>query len=390
MATFFETSFGDRIELQPGLEKRLYPLAVRDAQYHQDFLSRYYATDAGASATLGSRVRVSNVENDIQTFALVADTLDQVDILPSRGVGSVLDIAGAEGVHAALFRGLWARNAEVVDLRDGRDPWMSSRLYAALARRMWMRPIDDLFDALPVAESAAVRLLGKRLPRRNPHKHLNVPTKRRYYPRGFVRPLRVDRFRVGNWLAEDLGRHDVIMSFQSFWLFEHRQALAKVAQALNPGGLFVLYAPNFWAGRPTGDSSGILGGEFAFFEQRLTREDAVRYYREFKPDRERFVSSAWDGFDPARPTSRDYVDAAWDVGLTLRAERRVEFRAPYDLVRQRGSAREVIVPATARGGAVCSVDAEEVLRNIHRFKPDVRFEDLTARATILVFQRGRE
>ncbi len=384
MRETFETEFGERIPLASGVEDVLTPNSNRDAAFYEEHLRRYYATAEGAVCTEGTRVSISQIENDVQTFALLADFMEELNVIPRDGFASVLDIAGAEGVHAALFRGLFAAHAEVADLRDGRDPMLTPKLLGALAKRTPLQLADSLFEQLPTLGATVERLTRKRLPRSSPFKRVNVPSKRNYYPVRFRRTPAVDRFLVGDWRKLLDRRYDVILSFQSFWLFEHRAAMTQIADHLEPEGLFATLCPYSWCGRSTGDSMAILGGAFPFFEQRLTKSDIRRYYETYKPDRARFVDLAYDAFDPARPTLRNYVDAGLERGLVLVGYKRSYFKQPYSLWR----GEQLLVPENANGPKTgIRVDVDEVLGNIRHFRDDVFFEDLLTRSLLLVFRK---
>ncbi len=381
---YFETEFGDQIRLQPEVERVLTPKSDRDRAYYEKHLATYYATESGAQSTSGTPVSIKQIENDVQTFALLVDFLEELRVIPSEGFGRVLDVGGAEGVHAALFRGLFARHAEVADLRDGRDPALSRKLLSALARRFPLHAADLVFDRLPPIESLVTRLTGKRLPRRNSFKRINAPSLRNYYRYGFRREPTVDSFHVGDWRQTVDGTYDVVLSFQSFWLFEHRAAFRRIAGLLRPGGLFAALVPYCWCGRSTGDARAILGGAVPCFEQRLTRRDIERYYQQYKPDRAEYVGPAYDAFDPGRPSIRNYVDAGLDAGLALVGYKRLAFKQPYALTHK----GRIVAPESANAGATgITVDVDELLGNIRRFRQDIAFEDLLTRSVLLVLRR---
>ncbi len=74
---------------------------------------------------MGKPVRIGKVSGDVYGFALMVDFLAELNLLPEEAYKNLLDIGGREGVHAALFRGLYAKSADVADLQDGNDPELS-------------------------------------------------------------------------------------------------------------------------------------------------------------------------------------------------------------------------------------------------------------------------
>jgi hypothetical protein len=176
------------------------------------------------------------------------------------------------------------------------------------------------------------------------------------------------------------------MNYMSFWIWDHKTSIPKISASLNPGGIFVVLAPYCWAGRGIGDGGALLGGEFPFFEQRLTLEDTKRYYQQFKPHLARYVEDAYNCFDPHRPTVNDYVDCATRNNLVVRGTKRLYNDAPnLGITYKEFFGDKIVVNPEVKTGVIA--DAGEVLKNIHRFRTDVTFEDLLTRGVIMVFQK---
>lgn len=383
---YFTTSFGDRIPLLPDYEQYLYPKANVSPE---EFERRYKKSCSNQflAENLGKPIKLHNTLNDIGTFALTLDLLDQHNILSPEGFRRALDIGGAEGVHAALLRGNYARQVEVVDIRDGTDPDFTSKLRKELSKRY--RKLQ-LVEALNGREDYLGRLFRARypnawIPRLTPTKHLNVASYKNYYNFSFKRTPMVDRFIVGDWRKSVDGLYDFIMNFQCLWLWNHKTLYADIFNMLETKGVFVTYAPYHWAGRPSLDSGGLLGGAFPFFEQRLTREDIKRYYHCYKPQLEHLVDMAYDATDSARPTLRMHVDSAKKAGLRLIGYNRIYHRQNYALVSSEAGGR-LFSPATSADKLTApTTDIDSILHNIHQFRSDVGVEDLHTRAVIMAF-----
>ena len=152
-------------------------------------------------------------------------------------------------------------------------------------------------------------------------------------------------------------QYDFIMNFMSFWLWDHKQAIPKIASSLSAGGIFVTLAPYCWAGRGLGGVGNLLGGAFPFFEQRLTLADMKRYYEQFKPKLAQYVEEVYRFFDPHRPSINQYVECALENGLVVRGTKRLyynyrrlaltyeEFFGPTVVVNSGREKAIVVIPA---------------------------------------------
>jgi SAM-dependent methyltransferase len=369
----FETSYGDKIALMPGVEKILYPYS-NDEEHYRDQLENGYASPRFLHKKVKSRI--TNIGTDLDSYTLVIDFLEELNLLSGQ-YERALDIAGAPGIHGALLRGNYARYVDVADVRDGTDPQLTRKLKRALWKYRLQKIEDRLFKG---------GLLRHRVKRVQHLEHLNTPSFKNYYNFNFRRKPDVDRFIVGDWRETVTQQYDFIMSFMSFWLWDHKQAIPKVASSLNPGGIFVTLAPYCWAGRGLGGVGSLLGGAFPFFEQRLTLTDMKRYYEQFKPNLAQHVEEVYRFFDPHRPSINQYVECALENGLVVRGTKRLYYNyKKLALTYEEFFGATVVVNSGLQDAIVA--DAGEVLRNIGRFRNDITFEDLLTKGVILVFQK---
>lgn len=374
-AEFFETSFGDRIALQPGVEKRLYPDSASE-DYFIHKIETSFASKRFLEKKIVNTTSITDISSDLNTYALVIDFLEELRLL-DREYDTALDIAGGNGIHAALLRGNYAKSVDVADVADGTDPHLTRKL----KRAFWKHRLYKIEDWLSDGG------FGKHRVRRvKDHKHVNIPSFRNYYNFSFKRTPRVDNFIVGDWRETLTKRYDLIMNFMCFWLWDHKEALEKISQHLNPGGIFVTLAPYCWAGRGLGDGGCVLGGDFPFFDQRLNRHDIRRYYERFKPHLAKYVDELWHFFDPHRATLQNYIDAAAASGLSLRGSKRIYNNDPRLALTHRERFGDKIIAGRTDKNPVIA-DIGDVLTNIHRFRPDVTAEDLMTRGVIFVVQK---
>lgn len=371
---FFETSYGDRIELDPKVEKLLYPYSGDENYFKSQIETSFASENAIGTADFGS-TKITNIATDLDSYTLLIDFLDELNLL--KQYNTALDIAGAPGIHAALFRGNYAKHSEVSDVRNANDPALSKKLKRALFKFRFQKLEDRLFGGG----------FGKhRVKRVKNLEHLNTPTFKNYYAFNFKREPKVDRFIVGDWRKTVDRQYDFVMNFMSFWLWDHTEAIPKVASFLKPGGVFAVLAPWCWTGRGLGGVGSLIGGAFPFFEQRLSMEDQRRYYEQFKPGLAKYVEQVFRFFDPHRPTIEQHIDVALKSGLLVKGTKRLYYNyRNLALTHREHFGDKVIVNPECKTGIVA--DAGEVLTNIGRFRSDITFEDLLTKGVLFVFQK---
>ena len=316
MSNYFKTEFGDKIQMLPEVEQELYPNLLKGPKYFEEQFTNSF--DNLLKNETPPRVKIKNgyINNDLYSLGCVLDLLSELKLTNDKQFKKCLDIGGREGIHAAIFRGLYANEVHVADISDGKDPFLTYKILKALYR---------------------------------------------YIPYYFI-----DNF-VSNKYGLD-------------FLFK------KISDKIEKGGLLCTMAPYSWAGRSGLDSGYVIGGEFGYFEQRLTKNDIQRYYNEYKPEVAHLVDWGYNAIDPHRPTIQNYIDEARKHGLVIEGVKRIYDNLRYDLV----SNGKIIYKNSSpnpKKKILPKIDIDEVLKNIHQFRTDVKLEDLLTRAAVMVFRK---
>ncbi len=172
------------------------------------------------------------------------------------------------------------------------------------------------------------------------------------------------------------GTYDLVTSFKCFDFLDLDEAFAKVRSILAPGGLFVGHMTfAWWVITPGG-----IVGHFPYAAQRLSPSDLARYFAEHHPpdmaanlDRRQFYMHSGKQV----PTLRDWVAVAKKHGLRTVA---------YERVMPKKHER---VPDTPPQMLKTDwFDVEAVLRDIHRFRPDVCVDDLFTQGLTIAMVRA--
>ena len=335
------------------------------------------------------RIKNSFINNDLYSLGCVLDLLSELKLLNDRQFKKCLDIAGREGIHAAIFRGLYAKEVHVADISDGKDPFLTLKLLKSLYRYMPYYIVDKFIRNKYGLDFLFKKITGRTpasiLQRNKNSKHKNSISKENFYHFLFNKIPKVDRFLVGDWFKKVDETYDIILNFQSMWLWDHKQVMKKISENLETAGLFCVMAPYSWAGRSGLDAGYVIGGEFGYFEQRLTKNDIQRYYNKYKPEVAHLVDWGYNTTDSYRPTIQNYIDEARKHGLIIEGVKRIYDNLRYDLVSNGKIIYKNDLPNANRDTVEINID--EVLKNIHRFRTDVRLEDLLTRAVVMVFRK---
>ena len=97
------------------------------------------------------------------------------------------------------------------------------------------------------------------------------------------------------------------------------------------------------------------------------------------------VDWGYNTTDSYRPTIQNYIDEARKHGLIIEGVKRIYDNLRYDLVSNGKIIYKNDLPNANRDTVEINID--EVLKNIHRFRTDVRLEDLLTRAVVMVFRK---
>ena len=111
-----------------------------------------------------------------------------------------------------------------------------------------------------------------------------------------------------------------------------------------------------------------------------------RSNREYKPEVAHLVDWGYNAIDPHRPTIQNYIDEARKHGLVIEGVKRIYDNLRYDLV----SNGKIIYKNSSpnpKKKILPKIDIDEVLKNIHQFRTDVKLEDLLTRAAVMVFRK---
>jgi|TARA_Y100000294_G_scaffold51166_1_gene48188 hypothetical protein len=387
---YFKTSFGDLITIVPGLDKKLYHGFYRKTEVNA-WLERCPESDI--PRWQGNKVEFDDMRSDLYGFALLIDFMEELNLLYEDPFDRVLDIGGREGIHAALFRGHFARHADVADILDGRNSQLGKMIKAEYKKRYRKHQIADRLMTYHKWTRFLFRLFYPNfndLARLNPGRYNNIPSYHNYFNFNFQREPNVDNYIIGDCLKAPIEEdaYDVVLTFESFYLFDATTAIPRVASFLKKGKFFAGLFPYAWNSLSTYG----LSGDFAFFEQRLILEDICKYYEIYKPEIRDSVEQLYYAIDPNRPTIRQYIDLFLDNGMILKGYKRLFQKQPYCLASKHRFRNHPLTESnidTQHGNEeIIVVDADEVLANIARFRKDVKFEDLMTKGVLMVFEKA--
>src|SRR3989338_5057767 len=194
-----------------------------------------------------------------------------------------------------------------------------------------------------------------------------------YYRQKIVNSFTLDRFIAGN-IFELREKFDLITSFASLEWFEMNSILEKISDLLEVGGIFYVSVPHWWCSVNT----TALAGHFPYACQRLTKEDFFRYVEEFFSEYSDAMKVAYGYFDANHPTRSDYINCGFKHGLVPLAYYSHVLPDPFSL-------KYGISPRGYFDYDHKVID--EVLEDIHCFRPDIRREDLLCRTNTIIFRK---
>jgi len=360
---YFTTQFGEQIPIIPG-----YAASIgREQKLSQELIDRFTYTP-GKSL----HIDVTNFGKDVMTYALVMEMLESVGLLPETGYRRALDIGGQEGIHPALFRAHYAEHVTSVDLMDGSDPDLTDKMRRIIWNQRKQQALEYLYHDNYISGPVLRRLFPGRVSRRLQSLCDVVPSKRHFYNFRFKRDLAVDEFVVGDFVEKIDGQFDIILSFLTMCLMPYKKAIPKISELLPTRGVFAFisrytYGPGFLTP---------LSGDFPYFDKRLTLADIKKYYQEYKPHELPFVDRLYAIHDPDRPTIHQYAAEAYRHGLHLVAYR--PLMVPFLSESVDSKWRE-------HGALQNNIDAEQILRDIRHFRPEITLQDLFTSYFVMVF-----
>ncbi len=299
---------------------------------------------------------------DVFEYAVVVDFLAHLG-LPMNW-HRLMDIGGAEGTMARLFRGEGrAGHVTIVEAND----------------QQFSLP-DDLFMSL-YGDFQGVVQGGMTDPRCRARGFLGMVDQFGYHPPRssafYNLALRADPIVDQYWVRDLYGlkdRFDCITAFLCVPWFDLDRLLPKVYSLLSDSGVFCILEGNWWYAV----NATMIVGDFPYACQRLTRDDLRRYFDENHPDETERVLKRYDWFHQGRqhPTLDDFVDIAHRAGFSLLGARRF---TPVCDIHQKTPVSPLVVDRCHHGYL------DEVLADIHQFRPDVRLTDLHTAKMLMVF-----
>lgn len=214
---------------------------------------------------------------------------------------------------------------------------------------------------------------GKRLTVLYPNFGYVPPQSSVFWRLDFTDVPRIDEYITKNLYDLD-GHFDLITSFCCLPCFDVEQKFRKVSELLEEGGTFYMLTDSWWF--PV--NSAMIIGHFPYVAQRLSAEDFQRYLREFHPADYGDFMARYNYFHmgKARPTLDDYVALADRFDMELLGTRRLS--PPY-MTHNRAVATPRLL------NRLTDTRLDEVLEDIHQFRPDVGLTDLTSNYMMAAF-----
>lgn len=368
---YFTTQFGEKIKLIPGYGDKtgFNKKAGLEGKKLDEVYKRLHYVE-------GSKINIEidNFGRDVITYALLMDYLDALGLLPEEGYGRGIDIGGREGIHAALFRAHHAKHMISADLMDGNDPELNQKMKKIFVNQRKHQIGEYFLKDNPITGSILQKLFPGKKSRRFMTMCGDVPSKKHFYDFNLKREAVVDEFLVGDILKQETRKVDIALCFLALCLIDYKQLIAKVAEMLPSGGVFAFFERYTWGPGPV---SG-LSGDFPYFEKRLTLADIKKYYEQYKPGELEYVEKLYNLHDPKRTSLQQYIDQSYDVGMHL-----VGFK-PMLVPFLSDTIDESYKPGDA---VVRDIDANEVLRDIHHFRPEIEKLDLQTSYFMMVFKK---
>lgn len=376
---YFETSFGDRIELIPEY-RSLYP----DATTRIRELAAYYRQvdeirgEEGAVEGNTPLTFKGFVSRYLGVLSVV-EFLEGLQI--DRRFERLLDIGTGFAVQPMIMRGLGiAARAEGVDWINRSTPGTDRMIAKHFGRARNWRFLEPL-----VTGAANVGFLDQSLkyglrkfghPRAWGHETGGfLPSKESFYGRRMVGPAVLDDYLVEDFFGLK-GQYDLITGFAAILLFPAEELFQKVSDLLSDDGIFVWNDPYYWYPVPP----SFLIGKFPYTFQRLTPEDFTRYIGEHHADEADDMQRVYDYVPQPAPSVGSYLALARKYDLVPVGIKRVQFGNDFPLGRGAG-------PSLLAKYA--NTNLHDVVTNIGRFRDDVGPEDLITGRLIMGLRRRR-
>lgn len=382
---YFETSFGDRISVIPGYRDLMpdrFSTLASVARTANDVKSAIGPEQGHDRSATQSAPTFRNYWSRLRTVMTMIQTFQRYG-LPTTFERS-LDIGCGLGIHAAIMKGIGLSDrSEGLDVVGRVSPQIADALRRH-SRNFWKNRSERYANALADSE-----LFRKIAPRSTQFIQSRSTRDSQFVTTGRTLDLRImerarmkfapelDELITSNIYDYDFGdkQYDLMTSFASLTFFEIDKLLAVVSRQLRPGGLFYFEFSPWWS------CANIFGleGDFPWAAQRLTREDYLRYVKEFHPEELDLQESAIGYFQEPHPCMASLCASGARHGLvTISAE----YYIPRGIDRRRGPDGYT----HTNGGYA---DLTEIIENVNRFRPDVTGLDLMANRISGIFVKRR-
>lgn len=343
----FITEFGEKIAFVEGYR----------AAHKRPWISAVNAPRADEAHKIG----FAELYHNALDYGITADFMTRHGLW-DRPYRRSLDIGGSVGVFSRFLRanGI-VRHATVSDIKDGSNRFSWSRYFL-----FWLKYKLEVFASRFLPRSVGV-------------------LRKNYNKFGYGMSLRSAMWRMGLWrlpklddyAAGDFGKYkpkekfDLIVSVNSIVYFDVDWLFKRLREITTDDATLCIFSDYSWY--PVYGSA--IYGDFPYAAQRLTRSDLEKYFRENYPDRADNILTAYDFYHCGkRPTINDLIKSARANGFSLVGTERL---MPKKWSRDN---RSPLVPA--------ELPLDEVLRDIHKFRPDVTLEDLHTSHFLLVLKKA--
>lgn len=294
----------------------------------------------------------------------------------TRPFKSALDIGSGPALQPRLLRLFGCvERLEALDIYDGSRRCPDPLLRRHARRLRWLYPFYRLQKLAPAAVRQHIglcRKIDEKLP-------IGIEDFGYYpdeslYGSRWRRGRTLGAYHVGDVFAHR-GRYDLVTSFMALEYFRFGEVAAKVAELLDPGGIFGFLVSYWWY--PV--NSTLLYGRFPYLLQQLASDEVKGYYETVHPELPREGLTRRMGYcDAGRPTVADYELAAYRHGFdplwTLRLH-------PDHY----SNPRAVLGPLAI--DALPGWSLEAVLQNARRWKPGLTLTDLMTSHVMMIFRK---
>ena len=389
----FKTSFGDEISVIPEFFNYHENTFGRHSGNPKKLYDHFLATSTNVSGgfekldknkTFKQREHLNKVSFRKYTFTymqvqLFLHLLTTYTNIPAS-FNRTLDIGCGTGIQPRLLKGLGITKETVgLDLFDRATQISDKSIRTQHLKLKFSRYLEPILSHIEKKPKQRQTDFEKALLRKisTPRRHLssissvNLPMS--IYKQSLKQKTNFDDFIEGN-VYEHSGKYDLITSFSSIEWFKLDEIMQKIDDLLEPNGIFYMYVGSWWY--PANVSS--IYGHFPYVAQRLNEKDFMRYIEQFHHDDAKYFETAYKYFDPQMPTMNDYIEAGLKNNLVPLHAVNIPIGGMFN--RSRG--------ITPIGYAEhCPEELQNVLKNINRFRPDIRMEDLFSGLYYIIFKK---